>query len=374
MGRALVVSSLALLWPASGWATASAAYQLQLKAPPVADYGSAIVFRGQVVPAREGVRVALYRPGRFVASGLTRASGGFRITIRAGEPGTFRARFAGRESNAVSVRIRPRIEASLNGAKLVGAALALVAQARPQAAGALRVQIWRGGQMTFTRVFHTGAHVRLATEHPSKLRVRVSAVPSVGYAAQVRSLAAVLRAPLLAAGSKGPSVRELERRLADLHYALQRIDNTYGPDTYEAVLAFQKVYGLPRTGRVGVGLWRLLIHASTPRARYGGTHIEVDKTRQVLFDVRGGKVVLVVHVSTGATGNTPAGAWHVYRKVQGWSWVLWYPMYFLRGFAIHGYPDVPPYPASHGCVRTPMWIAPRLNARHPFGTTVYVYA
>jgi len=52
----------------------------------------------------------------------------------------------------------------------------------------------------------------------------------------------------------------------------------------------------------------------------------------------------VVHVSTGATGNTPIGRWQVYRKVTGWDWVLWYPMYFLRGFAIHGYPSVPAYP------------------------------
>ena len=37
----------------------------------------------------------------------------------------------------------------------------------------------------------------------------------------------------------------------------------------------------------------------------------------------------------------------MYSRVAGWSWVLWYPTYFLRGFAIHGYPDVPTYPASH---------------------------
>ena len=81
----------------------------------------------------------------------------------------------------------------------------------------------------------------------------------------------------------------------------------------------------------------------------------------------------VVHVSTGATGNTPIGRWQVYRKVAGWDWVLWYPMYFLRGFAIHGYPSVPAYPASHGCVRVPMWIAPRLYSENPYGQTVYVY-
>ena len=52
-----------------------------------------------------------------------------------------------------------------------------------------------------------------------------------------------------------------------------------------------------------------------PKARYGGDHVEVDKARQVLFLVRGGKVALVTHVSTGATGNTPLGLWHVYAKV-----------------------------------------------------------
>ena len=81
----------------------------------------------------------------------------------------------------------------------------------------------------------------------------------------------------------------------------------------------------------------------------------------------------VVHVSTGATGNTPLGTWRVYRKVTGFDWVLWYPMYFLRGFAIHGYPSVPAYPASHGCVRVPMWIAPQLFAGHPHGATVTIY-
>ncbi len=89
--------------------------------------------------------------------------------------------------------------------------------------------------------------------------------------------------------------------------------------------------------------------------------------------VADGQVTQVVHVSTGATGNTPLGRWRVYRKVAGWDWVLWYPMYFLRGFAIHGYPSVPAYPASHGCVRVPMWIAPRLHAQNPYGGLVYIY-
>ena len=59
--------------------------------------------------------------------------------------------------------------------------------------------------------------------------------------------------------------------------------------------------------------------------------------------------------------------------MPGWDWVLWYPLYFKGGFAIHGYPSVPAYPASHGCVRIPMWIAPSLYGKHGHGTTVIVH-
>jgi lipoprotein-anchoring transpeptidase ErfK/SrfK len=45
----------------------------------------------------------------------------------------------------------------------------------------------------------------------------------------------------------------------------------------------------------------------------------------------------------------------------------------LRGFAIHGYPEVPAYPASHGCVRVPMWVATRLFAMHAYGFPIYIY-
>ena len=82
---------------------------------------------------------------------------------------------------------------------------------------------------------------------------------------------------------------------------------------------------------------------------------------------------LIVATSTGATGNTPLGSWHVYRKVAGFDWVLYYPNYFLRGFAIHGYPSVPTYPASHGCVRTPIWAAPILFASSYYGEPIYIY-
>jgi peptidoglycan hydrolase-like protein with peptidoglycan-binding domain len=168
-------------------------------------------------------------------------------------------------------------------------------------------------------------------------------------------------------------VRVLEHRLRELHYAVLA-DGYFGSDDLEALYAFQKVEGLARTGAANAGVWGRLEVARTPAARYPGDHVEIDKTRQVLFVVRGGQVSLVVATSTGATGNTPLGEWRVYRKVGGFDWVLYYPSYFLRGFAVHGYPDVPPYPASHGCARIPMWIATTVYAQIAYGSAIYVYA
>jgi lipoprotein-anchoring transpeptidase ErfK/SrfK len=54
--------------------------------------------------------------------------------------------------------------------------------------------------------------------------------------------------------------------------------------------------------------------------------------------------------------------------------ILWYPLHFLRGFALHGYPSVPAYPASHGCVRLPMWFARGFHARWRYGATVRIFA
>jgi lipoprotein-anchoring transpeptidase ErfK/SrfK len=53
--------------------------------------------------------------------------------------------------------------------------------------------------------------------------------------------------------------------------------------------------------------------------------------------------------------------------------VLYFPSYFLRGFAVHGYPSVPAYPASHGCVRIPIWVAQRIYALISFGSRIVIH-
>jgi N-acetylmuramoyl-L-alanine amidase len=344
-----------------------ASYALTLRSRRAATYGGHLRFRGRLVPAIRGVRVRLYRAGARIASGRTKAGGIFTIGAPIRAPGAYEARFGGAVSNPLAIRVRPRIGIRFrDGAVLV--------RAFPARAGLLRVRIARGARALRRATTSGRLRVRIPRESGGVLRVRATIEPAPGFLRAAKRLRKLLYLPALAPGTSGPSVRELERRLWDLGFALGWVDSYYGRDTTDAVIAFQKLYGLPRTGRLDSHTARLLTRAERPRARYGGSHVEVDKGRQVLLVVRDGHVVLVVHVSTGATGNTPVGLWHVYSKAAGWNASSMYDSsYFLRGFAIHGYPSVPVYPASHGCVRVPVWVAPRLFSLIHYGTAIYIY-
>jgi L,D-transpeptidase catalytic domain/Putative peptidoglycan binding domain len=350
------------------------AFSLSLRAPRVADYGRRIRFKGRVVPAVPGEPITLERGGRTVSAARVHGGGRYEIDARPRAPGSYFVRIGELVSRRVAVGIRPRVEVSLEGSRIAGHSFVVRAALRPTAAGSLRVEVRRPGAHRLERAGHGRVAVRVPTRRQGRYRLRIGVTPAPGWAESATTLAVPVHPSRLGPGSRGPSVQELERRLADLGYALRGVDGRYSHDTTEAVLAFQKLQGLPWTGRVTPRFWRVLERAPRARPRYArGNHVEVDKRRQLLFVVRNGRVALVSHVSTGATGNTPVGRWRVYRKVTGWDWVLWYPMYFLRGFAIHGYPSVPAYPASHGCVRVPMWLAPRLYRQHRHGAVVYVY-
>ena len=317
------------------------AISLKVTGPKVARYAQRVTLHASVIP-----RVPVTLRGRHFVNGK------LRIRILGTAPWTAQA--LGVRATPVRIAVIPKLTLRTIGSPVVGGRVRVLGTLHPASAGTVV-----GPRLVDTRTARV-AHVQLRSR-PAKGWRSVSAATSISVVQ-----------PNLSLGAHGASVRELERRLAELHYAIKR-DGYFGSEDLEAVYAFQKVERLARTGSVDATLWARIVAAHAPFARYGGDHIEVDKTRQVLFIVRGGKVTLTVATSTGATGNTPLGTWHVYRKVGGFDWVLYYPSYFLRGFAVHGYPDVPPYPASHGCARIPMWIAQTVYAQIGYGSTVYVY-
>jgi PKD repeat protein len=350
--------------------------KLALTGAKVGTYGQRTTLRGRIVPALRGAPIALYSGETALKSGKANRKGRFRFRVRQTAPSSYSVRFESIVSNAVAVAVRPGLDVALPSTRMLGQPLVLRAALRPRGSGSMRVRIWRSGRELPAREFAGRARIRLSTKRIADYVVRITVSPNGVYRGRQRTVRSSVFVPYLAQGAHGPSVRILERRLAQLRYALRGVDTYFSYDTADAVLAFQKVNGMARTGRVNPAFWRRLqvAHVPFPRYRGGGRHIEVDKTRQVLFQVDRGRVVRVVHVSTGATGNTPVGRWHVYSKVPGFlPSGMFYSSFFVGAFAIHGYHSVPAYPASHGCVRTPMWIAPTLFASNSYGETVYIY-
>ena len=380
MRRVVAIGFLALALPA-----AAHAQTLTLEAAPASTrFGGTVTFSGTLTPATEGVAVAVFSlaPGvSLVGQTTVAADGSWSVPAALTRPGPYLARAQLDATTTVDspqlvVPLKPRLTAEVVGKRTVGARVVLRGRMQPAAAGRLTLRF--AGKARRVRVGDVGRfQVTLPTDVPGRFRWSLRVVPKPGYLAARRANTLVLTAPPLALGARGQAVLALERRLNRLRYALATVNSTYGYDTVEAVFALQKVHGLPRTGRVGAQEWRLLRTSGVPRARVPrGDHIEVSKTTQVMYEVRDGKVVKVVHVSTGATGNTPVGKFRVYLLTPGTlPSGMYYSLFFLRGFAIHGYPSVPTYPASHGCVRTPMWFAPGFYRRWgKIGTVIHVFA
>jgi hypothetical protein len=183
--------------------------------------------------------------------------------------------------------------------------------------------------------------------------------------------------------TKGESegTRALQERLADLGFLREdAVDGRPGPQTSSAVVAFQKWAGLARDGVAGPVTRARLAEADRPSpiGSGSGRRAEVLLDRQVTLVIDGDRVTRVLDVSTGKPGfETPVGSWRVERKeVRSWSvpYKVWLPWasYFVGGVAFHEYPDVPPFPASHGCVRVPRWDAKWLYDQLPNGTPVTV--
>ena len=192
--------------------------------------------------------------------------------------------------------------------------------------------------------------------------------------------------PLTHAGTVYHAKAELQK----LGYGIQTVDTIWDMSAKHSLIAFQKIDSLPRTGTLARDVMKALDTATRVKARESGRrHIEVDLDRQVLFVVdSAGFVERVLPVSSGSgqhfkvkrkvvLARTPTGKFKVQRKLEGMHQsplgLLFYPMFFDGGFAIHGENSVPTTAASHGCVRIPNYAAIDLWNTTPVGTPVFVY-
>ncbi|MFC0006351.1 L,D-transpeptidase family protein [Micromonospora siamensis] len=215
---------------------------------------------------------------------------------------------------------------------------------------------------------------------PVVTQVATQVTTELGATATARYALATTQ-PTLRQGSRGAAVTTLQRRLAALHYDLGTIDGDFGPSTFHAVVAFQKVNGLSRDGIVGPNTWAKLSSPVIPKPRYrhSGLSLEANLSRQVLYLARDGQVIRILDASSGkASTPTVRGNFSITRRIDGWRQsdlgMLWKPNYFYRGYAVHGATSVPNYPASHGCVRVTIPAMNRLWGTIKVGLPVHVYA
>jgi len=197
-----------------------------------------------------------------------------------------------------------------------------------------------------------------------------------GLSARSRTVDVIKRSA--SEGQTGLHVVFLQHRLRALRY-LVSFSGVYDFATSRAVMAYRKVNGMDRRFNANRAIFERLARkrgrfvAKYPRH---GKHVEADLGRQVLalFD-RNGKLFRVLIMSSGKPSTpTVRGSFRVYSKTPGTnSKGMVNSNYFVGGYAIHGYPDVPDYAASHGCLRIPIPNARFVFRWLDYGDRVDVY-
>jgi lipoprotein-anchoring transpeptidase ErfK/SrfK len=178
--------------------------------------------------------------------------------------------------------------------------------------------------------------------------------------------------------SKGPVAKLFNRSLQAQGFHT----GTKGPrvtsGTHLAIKAFRKVNGMSWSEAYSPAIFRtLLLGKGAFKPRFSdGRHVEVDISKQVMALVEGDRPVHTFHVSTG-TGGTPTvlGNYRFYLKQPGYnSKRMYYSVYFIGGYATHGYSSVPNGRASHGCVRNPIQFSRFIYNWIDLGDPMHTYA
>jgi len=207
------------------------------------------------------------------------------------------------------------------------------------------------------------------------VKVFKTAAPAASVAAT--SLGVHVIKPSAHPGGHSRSVRLLQEGLRALAYVTP-VSGSYDDATGRAVLAFRKVNGMARVEAPSTTIFKRLFRGRGGfRLKHAGAgrHVEFDWSRQVLVLAQGGKAVRIYHASSGKPSTpTVFGTFHFYSKTPGTNAKgMVDSNYFIGGYAVHGYAEVPTYAASHGCIRVPIPDAASIFSWIKLGETIFVY-
>jgi hypothetical protein len=279
---------------------------------------------------------------------------------------------AGPSGGKLDLRLSGIYHAGNDRIAFVGGEIGIRGVVAPVVAGEqVEVKIKRGRKTVRDKTVTVGAdgfHLSYRSRKRGTLTITAQHAASPN---QVEMKAAPLKIdlvrPSVHRGGSGVVVRFMQARLDALHY-LVPTNGHYDEATGRAVLAYRKVNRMARTMSADrTILLRLAAGRGGFRPRYKnvGKHVEADLSRQVIALINpGGKVYKTIPTSSGKPSTpTVVGTFHFYSKTPGTNAKgMLDSNYFIRGYAIHGYPEVPNYAASHGCLRIP-----NANAAFVFG-------
>ena len=175
------------------------------------------------------------------------------------------------------------------------------------------------------------------------------------------------------------SWRCAERTLKQQGYDVREVDGKVDRLSIWAIYAFEKVAGRSANGTFGDDEWAAMLRNPRVKVRrpdLPSKHIEINLGKQLIMLVENGRVRNHLHTSTGKSSTpTVRGTFTVYEKrpyYQTHNRMYW-SIFFYGGYAIHGYPEIPTYPASAGCARTFNGNQDFIYPRVDYGERVYVY-
>ncbi len=346
-------------------------------------FGDSVTVTGVVTPVVEGQKVVVTLGGSSVGTALTDASGAYELRFTPRRGGSVVARAAdGTASEAQALTVKLKVSVS-HGSVAPFLKTRFVVKVAPTAySGSVTVKVAHRGATVGTykaRVKSGRAVLQIPLRGVEGFTLTFTLPAGDGLAARSLQSKLKVKPRTLRVGSTGAYVKGMLTGLQRLHIRIPGMGSRFTTQAKDSVMAFQKAYRLSRSYVFDTANWRKLDGAKPIKPRHASpkTHIEVDKGRQILMVVKNGAVAGLICVSTGATGNTPEGSFNIQQKhpstSSGFGGTLIRTMGFQGDFAIHGWPDVPPYPASHGCVREPIWVCYWVYDQSFVGERVYVY-
>lgn len=282
-------------------------------------------------------------------------------------PATAAAQTAGTPERP-STTVRTSILGDSDGKVLEGRTWRVRVRTAAPVTGNVEIRLRRSGRTVLKRTVAlaptedgTASEAVVRTRAGAAGRVTaVSEIPTgqaTVAAAKARNRSVTVIAARARPGSRGFAVRVLQRELKRKGYVIGR-PGRYDARTGRAVRALHSVTGRGRSSVADADDFALLGRGGgTFKARFPGhgRHVEADISRQVIaFFGKDGRTVERIYPTSSGAPATPTikGSFRIYRKDTGTNALgMIDAVYFIRGYAIHGFKSVPTYPASHGCLR-----------------------